>query len=149
MLFSRGVEPACDVAGRDEEGVANAYGVGVPESEDVFASVEDAGGLGVQKGQFSSVIARVLVVRRILPWFTSADGDVGGASSGRVTRLFYGERGKQLSTRGREVSELGSALFKTRIRSKEEATMAEKRVPGGFFIPQERIGPARDRAEAR
>ena len=50
VLFARCVEPACDVAGRDEEGVAFADGVSVPDSEDVFASVEDAGGIGVAEG---------------------------------------------------------------------------------------------------
>ena len=44
VLFPRGVEQLATRRVRDEEGVAFADGVGVPEAEDVGASVEDARG---------------------------------------------------------------------------------------------------------
>ena len=50
VLFARGVEPASDVAGRDEEGVAFADGVGVPDAEDIGASVEDTRGIEIAEG---------------------------------------------------------------------------------------------------
>jgi len=50
MCSSRAaVDPACPVAGRDEEGVAFADRVGV-HTEDVGASIEDAGGIGIAAG---------------------------------------------------------------------------------------------------
>lgn len=50
LFLPRSVEPRGDVALRDDESVAITDGVGVPEAENVLASVEHAFGIGMAEG---------------------------------------------------------------------------------------------------